>query len=442
LQSALSCDSVIETSLTVNPTYFTQVSATICDDTVYTFNGNSYNQTGVYLDTLPSTLSCDSVIETNLTLNLTYFTQVSYTICDDEVYSFNGHSYNQTGVYLDTLQSALSCDSVIETNLTVNPTHFTQVSATICDDEVYTFNGNIYSQAGIFLDTIQSSLSCDSVIETNLTVNPTFDTNLSVHVCNGQSYTTVGGQLVSVAGTYNDTLSTTNGCDSVVKTQLYLDIITTTHLRDTICGNETYTTVGGQLVKYADTYIDTLSSWVGCDSIVETELFVFELENFKAMKGKDRVKLNDTEQYSIDDYPTYNYFWEAEGGNIVGSWLNSFVQVNWPDTNGGIVKVIAVDDYNICEHKDSLLIEIKKVTSIDNLANNDVFNFEIIPNPNNGLFDLNIHNLQDEKATVVVYSLKGKMLMQKEHLKRHGSSLSMDLNLAQGSYLIKFISDS
>ena len=276
LTNVAGCDSVATLNLTINPTYFTQVSATICDDAVYTFNGNTYNQTGVYLDTLSSVLTCDSVIETTLTVNPTYFTQVSATICDNGTFTTaGGQIVTTTGVYLDTLQSNLSCDSVIETNLQVNPTYFTQVFDTICDNGTFTTaGGQIVTTTGVYLDTLQSNLSCDSVIETNLQVNPTYFTQVFDTICDNGTFTTAGGQVVSSTGVYLDTLQSNLSCDSVIETNLQVSPTYFTQVFDTICDNGTYATAGGQIVTTTGIYLDTLQSNLSCDSVIETNLQV------------------------------------------------------------------------------------------------------------------------------------------------------------------------
>ena len=276
LTNVAGCDSVATLNLTINPTYFTQVSATICDDAVYTFNGNTYNQTGVYLDTLSSVLTCDSVIETTLTVNPTYFTQVSATICDNGTFTTaGGQIVTTTGVYLDTLQSNLSCDSVIETNLQVNPTYFTQVFDTICDNGTFTTaGGQVVSSTGVYLDTLQSNLSCDSVIETNLQVSPTYFTQVFDTICDNGTYATAGGQIVTTTGIYLDTLQSNLSCDSVIETNLQVNPTYFTQVFDTICDNGTFTTAGGQIVTTTGVYLDTLQSNLSCDSVIETNIQV------------------------------------------------------------------------------------------------------------------------------------------------------------------------
>ncbi len=75
------------------------------------------------------------------------------------------------GNYYDTLTSINGCDSVIITQLTVNPVYFITNPQTICDGDSYIINGNTYTVAGNYYDTLYSISGCDSIILTQITVN-------------------------------------------------------------------------------------------------------------------------------------------------------------------------------------------------------------------------------------------------------------------------------
>ena len=91
----------------------------------------------------------------------------------------------------------------------------------ICFGSTYTLpSGIIVNTAGTYSDTLTSSTGCDSVFTTNLTVNPIASFAQSQNICFGNSYTLPSGTVVSAAGTYNDTIMSIAGCDSIVTTNL------------------------------------------------------------------------------------------------------------------------------------------------------------------------------------------------------------------------------
>ena len=83
--------------------------------------GNSvYHTSGNYVDTLQSIIGCDSMVYSNLIV-YPIFSDTNYqTICSGELYSINGNVYDTSGIYLDTLLTSFGCDSIIITNLFVD----------------------------------------------------------------------------------------------------------------------------------------------------------------------------------------------------------------------------------------------------------------------------------------------------------------------------------
>ncbi|HAD98782.1 MAG TPA: hypothetical protein DCG19_15320 [Cryomorphaceae bacterium] len=67
---------------------------------------------------------------------------------------------------------------------------------------------------------------CDSVINLNLTINNSFHDVDSVNGCEGYLWS-FNSQLYTQSGTYYDTLTTVNGCDSSMTLHLTLDSINT-----------------------------------------------------------------------------------------------------------------------------------------------------------------------------------------------------------------------
>jgi len=99
------------------------INASICSGNKYLFKNTYLTQSGVYRDTLASTSGADSIITLNLTVNPIKRNTISAKICSNEFYTFNGKQYNKTGVYNDSLQTVLGCDSIVTLQLTVNPTY-------------------------------------------------------------------------------------------------------------------------------------------------------------------------------------------------------------------------------------------------------------------------------------------------------------------------------
>ena len=255
----------------------TELSATICQGQVYTDNGFNVSEAGVYTQNLTSVNGCDSIVTLNLSVSPIYNTELSASICDGEVYNENGFNVSEAGVYSQTLQALNGCDSIVTLTLSVNPIFNTNLSAFICEGQTYTENGFNVSEAGVYTQSLQSVNGCDSIVTLTLNVNPIFHTELSATICEGSVYND-NGFNVSEAGTYTQNLQSVNGCDSIVTLTLNINSVLYTSLTETICEGQTYTDNNFN-VSEAGVYTQNLTSANGCDSIVTLNLSVNPIYN-------------------------------------------------------------------------------------------------------------------------------------------------------------------
>ena len=68
--------------------------------------------------------------------------------------------YIPPGIYVDTLQTINSCDSIVTMDMTINYSIATNDSLVACDSAEW--NGNFYYTSGILVDTLQTVSGCDS----------------------------------------------------------------------------------------------------------------------------------------------------------------------------------------------------------------------------------------------------------------------------------------
>jgi gliding motility-associated-like protein len=113
------------------------------------------------------------------------------------------------------------------------------VNAQICVGSSYTLpDGTSISVAGSYPVTLTTASGCDSIVTTNLTVNNPTASSVNAQICNGNNYTLPDGTSVSVAGSYPVTLTTANGCDSIVTVILTINNppLLNTNSQNTNCG--------------------------------------------------------------------------------------------------------------------------------------------------------------------------------------------------------------
>ncbi len=270
------CDSIVTLELTVNPVKATALDEEICEGDQYDFHGQQIEVSGTYVDTLSTSLGCDSVVTLNLTVHPVFMEIISAVICDDQQYDFHGVAMTESGTYVDTLTTVNGCDSIIILDLTVLPVLSDTLNVEICADEVYDFEGTELNQTGQYEHTLVASTGCDSVITLNLLVHELMFTTIDAEICMGENYD-FNGDLINTAGTFVDTLSTIYGCDSIVTLNLIVHPVDTTFLSYDLCPGES---VVVNSVTYSEegSYTDTLISQFGCDSFLAITINMLEIK--------------------------------------------------------------------------------------------------------------------------------------------------------------------
>jgi hypothetical protein len=171
--------------------------------------------TGIYRDTLPNAMGCDSVVTILLSYGSIVRDTLRLTICSNSSYLFRGIPRTIAGSYSDTLKTDFGCDSIVVLILTVRSTTSKAISAAICIGQYYRVGSKVYTSAGIYKDTLTNAQGCDSVITLSLTVNATSASNRAVTICSSDSIY-FNNQYLRKSGTYIDTLRNQKGCDSIV----------------------------------------------------------------------------------------------------------------------------------------------------------------------------------------------------------------------------------
>src|SRR5690606_39642807 len=106
---------------------------------------------------------------------------------EGESVSVGGNIYTTTGNYSETLTTTNGCDSLVNLDLSVNPTFAVNLVETICEGESVSVGGNSFTTSGNYSEVLTTTTGCDSIVNLDLTVNPTFAVNLVETICEGES---------------------------------------------------------------------------------------------------------------------------------------------------------------------------------------------------------------------------------------------------------------
>jgi hypothetical protein len=235
----------------------------ICQGESYTVGTSTYTESGTYTDLFVSEEGCDSNIVTALTVNPNYNVSNPVSICVGGSYTIGGSTYTEAGTYTDVFPAWTGCDSTVLTTITISSVYSVVDKVSICEGESYTIGNSTYTAAGTYSDTFTSAIGCDSIVTTVLSVYPVASTTQNAAI----TYTT--------AGTYNDVFPNWQGCDSTVTTVLTVNPSSQTDIQVTINDQgETHTLPDGTQVSQAGVYETLLENWLGCDSLVITTVEV------------------------------------------------------------------------------------------------------------------------------------------------------------------------
>ncbi len=259
-------------------------------------------------------------------------------ICSGETYSIGGNNYDSTGTYIDTLLSSIGCDSIVTTNLTVNPVFSIVFSDTLCSGQSVIVGSNIYDSTGVYFDTLTTVNGCDSIILTDLFVqnsSASFTIN-SLSICEGDT-AFVGTSFYLNSGNYSDTLINVNGCDSIVQTSL--DVIPTqNYFTYTICSGDSVT-VGTSTYNQTGNYTDTLFNTLSCDSIVYSEVVVYDQYNSMFNGISDNTVGGGGYYNSQSQYLIFSCYSQTEIlSSLVYSQDTNSITFELRDNNGNVLQ--------------------------------------------------------------------------------------------------------
>jgi len=426
LQSTLGCDSILFKNLILNPVYLSNTNDTICQGDSVLIYGNYENTAGVYYDSLQTINGCDSVLSTTLSVNPVYLSNTNYTICQGDSILIYGNYENTAGVYYDTLQSILGCDSVLTTTLFLNANFNSSQNQEICQGDSALIYGTYQYTSGVYYDSLQTINGCDSVLSITLSVNPVYLSNTNDTICQGDSVL-IYGKYENTAGVYYDTLQTIFGCDSVLTTTLFLNANFNSSQNQDICQGDSIL-IYGTYQNTSGVYYDSLQTINGCDSVLSTTLTVNTLPNVTLTNfNPDTICSSNSAVALPNGSPSGGVY---SGAGVSGGTFD-------PNTAGiGTHSVIyTYSDANSCINSDSTFITVEQCVGIDDLAND--LGILIYPNPNTGLFTIEKSSELDKEIRVNLLDASSRVIIDKI-IPKGQQKVEMDItNYSKGVYYLQ-----
>lgn len=171
LTSSFGCDSILTLDLTINQPTASSVQINNCGPYTWPQNGEIYTVTGLYNDTIPNAAGCDSIVTLDLTILQPTGSASSVSACTSYEWTQNGEIYTASGLYYDTIPNAVGCDSVITLDLTILEASGSTLSESACGSYYWEQTGLTYSFSGTYQDTIPNAAGCDSIVTLSLLIH-------------------------------------------------------------------------------------------------------------------------------------------------------------------------------------------------------------------------------------------------------------------------------
>lgn len=519
----------VSVTIVVHPNEETDIYETICENSYFNFFGEDLQTPGVYDHTIETHYGCDSLIHLHLSNWDIFETPITRHFCQGESFDFFGEPLSASGTYYHTLESVHGCDSVIMLNLVQDPRYEYELFESTCEGGLgYYYNGEyLQPSANPYTYTFETVHGCDSIIVLHVDEAEYNSKSYNVSLCATEYTWASNGHTYYESGTYYDTLSYPNTCDSTLV--LFLELRPSYQNEEVITSCDTYHWQSNayqvdmtftESTVYTHQYINSY----GCDSEVtlylsindhdETDFTVSNDENCNEYywdpKGHEilfsdhedlvynmsgtyhRTYKNQADcdslvtmnvQFEYTPHPTEIYPMDAQ--NTAPHWvvtatefqINSYDfnlwdtnpnchwdSVRWSCDEAPTWVLEAFGDKNQCcrvyvlnqvadtvwlkahafnrcapedgiEQKYWLVCSFYGVEENGSSTNSETFDFNIIPNPNNGQMTLNFEHLTG-KVNVKVYDMRGTLLDKFETYSNNGFS-SFDYNMkskADGIY--------
>ncbi len=273
--NAAGCDSVITVNLTVNETTYNTIQPEVCDSFVSPSGMHTWKLSGMYMDTIPNTAGCDSVITVDLTVNNSTGSTIDVSACDSFVSPSMLYTWKNSGTYMDTILNAAGCDSVITVNLTINETTFATIDTAVCESFVSPSSNYTWEVSGTYMDTISNAAGCDSVITVNLTIKESTSSEITETVCD--SFVAPDGNVYTTSGVKTAIIPNNAGCDSIITINLTVNQSESVSITESAC--DSYTAPDGEVYTTSGVKTAVIQTVAGCDSTITIDLTITSIDN-------------------------------------------------------------------------------------------------------------------------------------------------------------------
>ena len=291
------------------------------------------------------------------------------TVCDSLIW--NSNSYNNSGDFIDTLNTQNGCDSIVHLNLTVNNSVVIVDTMEVCDS--LSWNGNILFNSGLYTDSAQTLNGCDSINKLSLTIFESTSSYLNISSCHNYSWNNL---FLDSSGIYIESSVNSNGCLNLDTLDLMIyDIPAFSAGEDTsICENDTIqlNAFGGVSYQWIAGVLDSVNNPILIlDSSINLILEITDSNNCTYYDSIFiEVNQNPIAFAGNDTTVCYKSLTQLNAsGGVIYNWSDS-INLNHNNTYNPVFyglndsyQIVTVTDVNGCSDLDSIFIDVFKLNS-------------------------------------------------------------------------------
>ncbi len=185
--SQYGCDSTVSLALTIHPSYVYTATPVVCDSFYWTANSQLYTTSADDTLRYSTQHGCDSLRILHLTLNSSREADNHEIACDSLFWQPLMQFLYADTLLTQTLATTGGCDSLVRYHITINQSFRQDLYDSVCEGEVYVFNGQSYYNGGTFFFRYSTTQGCDSTLILHLAEldRPTLSVTYNADCSNG-----------------------------------------------------------------------------------------------------------------------------------------------------------------------------------------------------------------------------------------------------------------
>ncbi len=213
--SSAGCDSIATITVIETAAIYTVADTSACIGSIVTIEGVDLVADVPTDFTYVSSAGCDSIVSITLSTVESITAVIDTNTCVNTSLMIDGIEYFPNTSTDLNLVAASGCDSILTINVNEYPSYSSTVDTSVCEGEIFMFDGIEIMPGDTEFFTYTDSNNCDSILIVSLTALTNYELTIDTTLCGGESFIFDGVELFP-----NDSqifsYETNTNCDSTI----------------------------------------------------------------------------------------------------------------------------------------------------------------------------------------------------------------------------------